>query len=285
MERDTMKLVLCNINTTGNSIIENYLDQEVLKEIPFSSKVSSKLPNSGKNVNYNLVMVKLLDIELDRPHEILLLENSIKKRLSAVPNLSVHPDNIVYSLAKLFEGKTQVDISKTNIQFDAIGVIDESEVNVMYTDGSFKKDTSEASFGLSILTEESESGLFDSFTGKKYAHRDLSESIPNGTNNIGELTGIRKASENFGDRPYQLIISDSEYGIKCFREWYYTWKDNNFRNYAKKPISNKELIVQTHDSLANSGKVVLFRWIKGHNEDEFNELCDELAKQALNIKG
>ena len=277
-----MRYIICNMSTSGNNILENYLDQEVLKEIPFNSKVSSKLPgNRGKSVNYNLVLVRLLEIELEKSQALVLLEDAVRNRLSMAPNFTVHQDNVVFSLAKLFEDKKQVDISKTNLQFDAIGVLDESDINVMYTDGSFKKEKSEASYGLSILTEESADGLVDSFSGKRYAHRDLSEKISNGTNNIGELTGIKKASENFGDRPYQLIISDSEYGIKCFREWYYTWKDNNFRNYAKKPISNKDLITSTHDSLANSGRIVLFKWIKGHNEDAFNELCDELAKEAL----
>ena len=39
-----------------------------------------------------------------------------------------------------------------------------------------------------------------------------------------------------------IILSDSTYGIKCFREWIYSWQKNRYRTFNNKPIKNKELI-------------------------------------------
>lgn len=85
------------------------------------------------------------------------------------------------------------------------------------------------------------------------------------------------------DHRFQVVISDSEYGLKCIREWYYNWKANGFKTYSKKPIANKDLICSIFDKISDFQKMIFFKWVKGHNKNSFNELCDIEAKAALDI--
>jgi ribonuclease HI len=272
-----MKFILCNIHVKDDLILENTFDQKILKEAAYGAKIISKTHKNKKNISYDFVLLPILDnTSNDKNEEFILLEKELFYKTTSQITIT---NEIMFSLASaLYTGEK---INADKISIDVIAVVDSSNFGIVYTDGSFKKTTSEASYAVYKLLNEDEGGVKDDFTGKKFSYKEFSEKIQNGTNNIGELTGLKVAVENFDDKNYQIIISDSEYGIKCFREWYYTWKDNNFRNYAKKQIMNKDLIVEIHDKMISTKKIILFKWIKGHNDNVFNEMCDELAKKAL----
>ncbi len=270
-----MKFIMCNIHVNDDLILESIFDQKILKEVAFNAKVVSKLPGNKKKVSYDFVLIPLVELKQKEESQV-LLEKELFFRTTSSTTLT---NEIMHSITTALD--VGEDIKSEKISIDVIAIVDSSNFGIMYTDGSFKKVTSEASYAVYKLLNEDSNGILDNFTNKKFSYMEFSEKIPEGTNNIGELTGLKVAIENFDDSKYQVIISDSEYGIKCFREWYYTWKDNNFRNYAKKQIMNKDLIVNIHDKIISSKKIVLFKWIKGHNDDTFNEMCDELAKKAL----
>jgi len=275
-----MKFILCNFSVEGQPLVENYFDQVVLKEVAFNSKVVSKLPDGNKNINYNLVLVPVLEISKndERPFSGDTSVFHIIQKAN-VRNNELLDYNHALSITNLFKDPT-IDVEKTKFSFTILGEIDDSKLDIFYTDGSFKKATEESSYAVCKLLNEEATGKEDLFTGKKYNYQTFSSKLTESTNNIGELTGIKTALENTGDKIYQVIISDSEYGIKCFREWYYNWKNNNFKTYAKKDIQNKELIQEIFN-LTKGKKIIIFKWVKGHNKDYFNELCDELAKEVL----
>lgn len=273
-----MKFVACNFFTNDNSIVENYFDQKVFKELAYASKMKTKLPNGKIDLNYDYVLIPVEDLPKVLSEEFLLMQDIMLPRIYSETQLS---QEIIFSIINKFVGGNRSMLEKIFLEIRFIKEIDDSEIEITYSDGSFKKATNEASYGVTKLLAESDSGLYDDFTGKKFLHQDFSEKIADGTNNIGELTGLKIAVQNFGDKEYQLIVSDSEYSIKCFREWYYAWRDNNFRNYAKKEIANKKLVLEIFKSITDSKKKVVFKWIKGHNKSPFNELCDELAKNAF----
>jgi ribonuclease HI len=273
-----MKFILANVSIKNNTILENYFDQEVLKELPFNSKTILKLPGGKKNVSYDLVFFPMVDANENRTQEDVLLEEKLNSKLSYGNNYNF---DVLFSITNAFKTKTRMDLDKATFSIDVISVVD-SNYDITYTDGSFKKETNEASYGVvKILEEDNQNGLLEEFTNKKYNHSQISGKVVNGSNNIGELAALKIAIENFSESKYQIIISDSEYSVKCFREWYYTWKNNGFRNYAKKSISNKNLIIEIADKIKTSNKIVVFKWVKGHSKMTFNEICDELAKDAL----
>ena len=47
----------------------------------------------------------------------------------------------------------------------------------------------------------------------------------------------------------------------------------------KKPVKNKDLWIKL-DNLCKDNKVV-WKWVKGHSNNKFNNLADELATQAI----
>jgi ribonuclease HI len=276
-----MQFIIFNIFLSNeNNITESIFDLEILKETPFNAKIQTKLPSGKKDISYDLIITPVVQKPNQLTQEDILFIDRLKSKVISYSGIS--QDIVLYSIAKLFVNK-HINLEKSNFSIDVIAVINDN-YSMTYTDGSFKKDTSEASYGIVKILNENESGLYEDYTEKKYDYTTSSGKISEGTNNIGELTAIKMAIESFTDSKYQIIISDSEYGIKSFREWYYTWKDNGFKTYAKKPISNKDLILDTYQAIKNSGKIVFFKWIKGHSKKSFNELCDELAKNALDIK-
>jgi ribonuclease HI len=262
-----------------NNITESTFDLEILKEAAFRAKIQTKLPSGKKDINYDLILLPIIEPSLRLTQDEILLNDKLNSKLLLN---NYNRNSVLASLMPLFKG-IKIDLDKVNLSINIIALIGGNQ-SITYTDGSFKKDTSQASYGVVKILNEDEKGLYDDFTDKYYDYQQFSGIVESGTNNIGELTGIKIAVENFDDNKYQIIISDSEYGIKSYREWFYTWKDNGFKNYAKKPISNKDLILETYDAIQNSGKIIFFKWVKGHSKQSFNEMCDELAKNALNIK-
>lgn len=104
--------------------------------------------------------------------------------------------------------------------------------------------------------------------------------IDNATNNICELTALIKACEAAKAFPTSFIIySDSAYAINCYKQqWYKKWKINGWKTSAKLPVANKELweklIPFFEDNKYN------FEKVKGHANDKWNNLVDELAVRA-----
>jgi ribonuclease HI len=273
-----MKFLICNILLTGDSIAESHLDLNILKEVAFNSKVASKTPDGKKTINYNYVLIPVLDKQLEKiklDHGLLnIITSKIDYNIKELPGYSE-------SIYSLFKVTSSIDMSKLDIDINVLAVIDDTIIDIFYTDGSFKKDTNEASYAVYRLLEESDMGQYSEITDKKHHSKSYSGKIKDSTNNVGELTGIKAITTMLGDKQYQLIVSDSEYSIKVFREWYYNWRNNDFKTYAKKTIVNKDLIVEISNNISASDKIVLFKWVRGHADTVFNEMCDALAKEVL----
>ena len=103
------------------------------------------------------------------------------------------------------------------------------------------------------------------------------------TNNICEMKGIisacKKIKENLTSVDRVVIYSDSAYCINCFKQsWYKKWLMNDWLNSKKEPVKNKELweelIPYFEDEQFDFVKV------KGHDENKWNELVDDLAVNA-----
>ncbi|MDR1862035.1 MAG: ribonuclease HI [Candidatus Ancillula sp.] len=114
-----------------------------------------------------------------------------------------------------------------------------------------------------------------------------------GTNQIAELAAVLVALRTYKigggrARKHLVIESDSNYAIKAATEWLPNWKANGWRNSAKKPVANLELIqaidAEILERQAAGGSVELV-WVKGHNGNLFNEQADvEAREQAERFK-
>ena len=100
------------------------------------------------------------------------------------------------------------------------------------------------------------------------------------TNNRMELTAVIEALKAL-KRPCNVTLySDSKYVIDSInKDWVYKWKANNWIKSDRKPALNTDLwkelltLLEVHR--------VKFVWVKGHNGNEYNERCDELAVNAI----
>ena len=100
------------------------------------------------------------------------------------------------------------------------------------------------------------------------------------TNNVMELTAVIEALKLL-KRPCKVqLSSDSAYVVNAFlQDWISGWIKKNWKNSNKEEVKNKEL----WQELISLTKVheVIFHKVKGHSDNEFNNRCDELARNAI----
>lgn len=110
--------------------------------------------------------------------------------------------------------------------------------------------------------------------------RDFCVADPDTTNNRMALTSAITALELLtpkGRGLHVLLVSDSEYLVRGFREWVPGWMARGWRRKAG-PIENLELwqrlvgVVTRHQ--------VQFSWVRGHAGHPKNEYANDLAVRA-----
>ena len=142
---------------------------------------------------------------------------------------------------------------------------------IIYTDGAAKGNPGKAGWAAVFLIG---SKIFEIGGGIEHA-----------TNNQMELTApiealkyIKKykklARQDLAILPVE-IFSDSKYVILGITEWIFNWQKNNWKNAAKKPVLNRELLEELYQ-LVQEFKP---KWnhVEGHNGDKYNERADEIA--------
>ena len=114
----------------------------------------------------------------------------------------------------------------------------------------------------------------------KGTKKEISGSEPNTTNNIMEVTAVIEALKLLKFPCKVLLYSDSAYVVNCFNQgWIYNWIKNNWKTSNNQPVKNKELWEELY-SLTKVHKVTFIK-VKGHSDNEFNNRCDELARNAI----
>lgn len=116
--------------------------------------------------------------------------------------------------------------------------------------------------------------------------REMSGFQPDTTNQRMELTAAVEALSALKEPCIVDLLSDSAYMINAFdQNWLGRWQKNGWLNAKKKPVENKDLWLK----LLELTKKHQVQWlkVKGHSGEEFNEKCDQLARQAIihNMEG
>jgi ribonuclease HI len=75
------------------------------------------------------------------------------------------------------------------------------------------------------------------------------------------------------------LYTDSEYLQKGIQSWWPRWKTRGFRTIDGEPVKNQDLWQKLEQ--AASQHEVQWKWVRGHAGNRINELCDRLAKEAL----
>ncbi len=99
------------------------------------------------------------------------------------------------------------------------------------------------------------------------------------TNQRMEIKAASEAVRSIGG-PLE-VVSDSTYVVNCFRDrWWEGWLARGWKTKANRPVANRDLWEPLIDAVRADPERVQFRWVKGHGDDEFNDLVDRLAVEA-----
>jgi ribonuclease HI len=134
----------------------------------------------------------------------------------------------------------------------------------IYTDGSCLGNPGVGGWGAILLYKE---------------HlKKISGGNPATTNNQMELKAVIEALKVLKKSSEVIIYTDSQYVKNGLTTWIKKWKVNGWRTADRKPIKNLELWQELEiESLKHQ---IDWRWVKAHNGNKFNEMVDELARQA-----
>ena len=100
------------------------------------------------------------------------------------------------------------------------------------------------------------------------------------TNNVMELTAVIEGLKLLKFPCKVKLYSDSAYVVNAFNQkWIYGWLKNGWKNASKEPVKNKELWQELYD-LTKVHEVEFIK-VKGHSDNEYNNRCDELARDAI----
>ena len=102
----------------------------------------------------------------------------------------------------------------------------------------------------------------------------------NTTNNRMEMLAAIKAILEIKNKSKIKIFTDSVYLKNGITELIHNWKKNNWTNSSKKSVLNQDLWKKL-DNL-NSYHDIEWVWIKGHNNNKYNEEADKYAVLAMN---
>ena len=136
----------------------------------------------------------------------------------------------------------------------------------IYTDGACSGNPGPGGWGAILMYKDNK--------------KEISGGSKETTNNIMELTAVIEGLKLLKFPCKVKLYSDSAYVVNAFvQKWIYGWLKNGWKNASKEPVKNKEL----WQELYNLTKIheVEFIKVKGHADNEYNNRCDELARNAI----
>lgn len=108
------------------------------------------------------------------------------------------------------------------------------------------------------------------------------------TNQRAELYAILKALQLTDINEYDSIhlYTDSMYSINCLTKWIYKWINNSWLDFKKKPVKNKDIILQIYNILYNRTNIHLHHVYSHTNKTDIHSLgnskADDLARKSIN---
>ena len=137
---------------------------------------------------------------------------------------------------------------------------------IIYTDGACSGNPGPGGWGAILMYKDSK--------------KEISGGNKNTTNNIMEMTAVIEALKLLKHPCKVKLYSDSAYVVNAFlQNWTKNWIKNNWKTSDKKDVKNKEL----WQELIELTKIhnVTFIKVKGHSDNEYNNRCDEMARNAI----
>ena len=137
---------------------------------------------------------------------------------------------------------------------------------IIYTDGACSGNPGPGGWGTILMYKDSK--------------KEISGAKKDTTNNVMELTAVIEGLKMLKYPCDVEIYSDSAYVVNAFNQkWIDSWIKNNWKTSGKEPVKNKEIWQELYDLTKVHN--VKFIKVKGHSDNEFNNRCDEMARNAI----
>ena len=137
---------------------------------------------------------------------------------------------------------------------------------IIYTDGACSGNPGPGGWGAVIFNQDNNQ---KNISGKE------NDTTKNRMELMAPIMSLKKIEPN----SEITIYTDSTYVKNGITEWKKRWKKNEWKGANKKPIKNKDLWIKL-DNLCKNKKII-WKWVKGHSNNKYNNLADELATQAI----
>lgn len=136
----------------------------------------------------------------------------------------------------------------------------------IYTDGACSGNPGPGGWGVILMHEQNK--------------KELSGGETDTTNNRMELLAVIRGLKTLTKPCDVELYSDSAYVINAFNQnWIENWQKNDWKTSSKSPVKNKDLWLELLSLLKVHN--VKFIKVKGHSDNQFNNRCDELARNEI----
>jgi len=136
---------------------------------------------------------------------------------------------------------------------------------LIYTDGACRNNPGPGGYGALLIY------------GKR--EKEISGFKAHTTNNEMELMAALVALQSLKEPCKVTLYSDSAYLVNAFLQgWIYNWEKLGWKK-KKEPLKNKEIWMNIYE-MTKKHEVTWVK-VKGHSDNEFNNRCDELARNEI----
>ena len=137
---------------------------------------------------------------------------------------------------------------------------------IIYTDGACSGNPGPGGWGAILMYKDNKKEI----SGRK---KDT-------TNNVMELTAVIEGLKMLKFPCDVEVYSDSAYVVNASNQkWINSWIKNNWKTSGKESVKNKEVWQELYELTKIHN--VKFIKVKGHSDNEFNNRCDEMAREAI----
>ena len=137
---------------------------------------------------------------------------------------------------------------------------------IIYTDGACSGNLGPGGWG-AVIFEENKKQI--NISGKE----------PMTTNNRMELLAPIMAIKGIKEKSEITVYTDSTYLKNGITDWIKKWEKNGWKSSNNQPVKNIDLWLELN-KLCSEHKIS-WNWVEGHSNNEFNNLADKLATEAI----
>lgn len=142
-------------------------------------------------------------------------------------------------------------------------------IHKIFADGSYASELKQSGYG----------GFTETPDGEQHIYH---QSFEQGSSNMMELLAVMEGLEHLESVEKIQVNTDSRFVIRGLVQWIHFWQHNNWQTAHGREVK----FVKDWQKMNRlcKGKLMEFKWIKGHSGNEKQDFCDQLARESAIYK-